>query len=379
MPDRTISLLRDLIAIDSINPSLVEGGAGENDAAQRVAEDMRSFGMDVEVSEAAPGRPNVVGVLEGRGAGKSLMLCGHLDTVGVEGMERPFDPVEREGKIYGRGSADMKGGLASMLGAARAVAENGGLKAGRLVVAGVVDEEYKSIGAESLVKRWSADAAVVAEPTGLVVVTAHKGFSWVEVTATGRAAHGSLPHEGRDAILRMGRFLARLEELSRRLQTSVPHPFLGSPSLHCSLIEGGREMSTYPDRCVLKLERRTLPNEQGSTALSEAEEIIEALKKEDAEFEATARLLFERPSYETRKEGELLPLLESSITSTGRTPTQGGMPYWTDAAVLGQAGIPSVIFGPGGAGFHGLEEYVLSDEVLICRDTLKTLAGSFCA
>src|SRR5215213_8024066 len=256
MPDQTIKLLRDLIAIDSVNPSLVEGGAGEDEVARAVADEMRDFGLDVELQEAAPGRPNVVGVLEGRGAGRSLMYCGHLDTVGVEGMLRPFDPVERGGKIYGRGSADMKGGVAAMIGAARAVAEGGGLDAGRLVVAAVADEEYMSIGAEALVTRWSADAAVITEPTGLVVATGHKGFSWVEVEAHGRAAHGSLPAEGRDAILRMGRVLSRLEELGQRLQALAPHPLLGNASLHGSLIEGGREISTYPDRCVLRMERR---------------------------------------------------------------------------------------------------------------------------
>lgn len=379
MSDRTIKLLRELIAIDSINPSLVKGGAGENEVAQAVAADMRGFGMEVEIEEASPGRPNVVGVLEGRAHGKALMLCGHLDTVGVEGMERPFDPVEREGKIYGRGSADMKGGVAAMLGAARVVAESGGLKAGRLIVAAVVDEEHQSIGAEALVKRWSADAAVVTEPTGLVITTGHKGFSWVEIVARGRAAHGSLPSEGRDAILRMGRILSRLEELSSRLQASVPHPSLGNPSLHASLIEGGREMSTYPDRCALRMERRTLPGEADDIALREVEEILAALKTEDAEFEATARPLFGRPPYDTPPGHDLLPLLESSLIESGRTARRGGMPYWTDAAILGQAGIPSVIFGPGGEGFHGLLEYVLSDEVLVCRDALATLARDFCA
>ncbi|MBV9959740.1 MAG: M20/M25/M40 family metallo-hydrolase, partial [Acidobacteria bacterium] len=248
----------------------------------------------------------------------------------------------------------------------------------RLIVAAVADEEYESIGAEALVRNWSADAAVVTEPTGLVVTTGHKGFQWVEIVARGRAAHGSLPSEGRDAIFSMGRILSRLEELGRRLRAAVPHTSLGTPSLHASLIDGGREMSTYPDRCALRMERRTLPFEPDGIALSEVEEILNALKTEDAEFEATARLLFERPPYDTPQEHELLPLLETSLITAGRAALRGGMPYWTDAALLGQAGIPSVIFGPGGEGFHGLSEYVLSDEVLICRDALTTLARDFC-
>src|SRR5436190_4353625 len=179
MADETINLLRDLIAIPSVNPSLVPGGVGETDVAAAVGAYMKSFGADVTVEEAAPGRQNVIGVLEGSEPGPSLMFCGHLDTVGVEGMTDPFDPVQKDGRIYGRGSGDMKGGLAAMLAAARIVSQNGGWKKGRLVLAAVADEEYTSIGADSLVKKWTADAAVVTEPTGLAVAVGHKGFSWV--------------------------------------------------------------------------------------------------------------------------------------------------------------------------------------------------------
>src|SRR6266850_239247 len=241
MTDQTIHLLRELIAIDSVNPSLVPGGAGEKEIAGAVEAYMRSMGMDITVEEVSTGRDNVVGVLEGREPGASLMFCGHLDTVGVEGMVSPFDPIERNGRIYGRGSGDMKGGLAAMLDAARLIANNGGWKKGRLILAAVVDEEYESIGAEALVKNWHADAAVVTEPTDLIVSIGHKGFSWVEITTQGRAAHGSRPLEGRDAILRMGRVLSHLGKLDNELQSRNPHPVLGVPSLHGSMIEGGRE------------------------------------------------------------------------------------------------------------------------------------------
>lgn len=339
---------------------------------------MRSTGMDVEVTEVSPGRPNVVGVLDSRTPGRSLMFCGHLDTVRVERMISPFDPIERDGRLYGRGSGDMKGGVAAMIEAARSIASSGSLKAGRLIVAAVVDEEYASIGAESLVKSWSADAAVVTEPTDLVVSIGHKGFSWVEITTEGRAAHGSRPLEGRDAILRMGRVLSHLEKLDRHLQSQVPHPVLGNPSLHGSLIEGGRELSTYPDRCVLKMERRTIVGESEDIALTEAENILAALAKEDPDLHGSAHLLFSRPAYET-PEGHGLPLmLESVLKDAGRVAKRDGMTYWTDAAILGQAGIPSVIFGPGGAGYHGLEEYVRVEDVLICQDALAKLAIDFC-
>ena len=379
MSDPTIKLLRDLVAINSVNPSLVPGGAGEKEIASMVAGEMRAIGMDVEVTEVAPGRPNVVGVLEGRAQGKSLMLCGHTDTVGVEGMSSPFDPIGRDGRIYGRGAGDMKGGVAAMIEAARSLANSGGMKAGRLIVAAVADEEYASIGAESLVKNWSSDAAIVTEPTDLVVSIGHKGFSWVEITTEGRAAHGSRPLEGRDAILRMGRVLSRLEKLDRQLQSQTPHPVLGTPSLHGSLITGGRELSTYPDRCVLQIERRTITGESATVALNEAEDILAALAREDSEFQASAQLLFSRPPYETPAGHDLPHALESAVHRVGRKASRAGMTYWTDAAILGQAGIPSVIFGPGGGGYHGLEEYVRVDEVTVCRDALVSLARDFCA
>jgi acetylornithine deacetylase len=379
MLDPTIKLLRNLVAINSVNPSLVPGGAGEKEIASMVAEEMSGIGMDVEVTEVAPGRPNVVGVLEGRAQGKSLMFCGHIDTVGVEGMSSPFDPFERDGKIYGRGTGDMKGGVAAMIEAARSLANSGGIKAGRLIVAAVVDEEYASIGAESLVKTWSADAAVVTEPTDLVVSVGHKGFSWVEIKTEGRAAHGSRPLEGRDAILRMGRVLSRLEKLDRQLQAQTPHPVLGTPSLHGALINGGRELSTYPDLCVLQIERRTIIGESAKTAVNEIEEILAALSHEDPEFKGSAQLMFNRQAYETPAGHDLPQMLESALSNIGRGTKRAGMTYWTDAAILGQAGIPSVIFGPGGAGYHGIEEYVRVEEVLACRDALTKLASDFCA
>lgn len=379
MKDPTIKLLRNLVAIDSVNPSLVPGGAGESEIASLVASEMRSIGMDVEITEVAPGRPNVVGVLEGRAQGKSLMLCGHIDTVGVEGMGSPFDPIERDGRLYGRGSGDQKGGVAAMIEAARSIANSKSLKAGQLIVAAVVDEEYASIGAESLVKTWSADAAIVTEPTDLIVSVGHKGFSWVEITTDGRAAHGSRPLEGRDAILRMGRVLSRLERLDSELQSRTPHRVLGTPSLHGSLIEGGRELSTYPDRCVLKMERRTIIGESAETALKEAEHILATLSQEDPDFQASAQLMFSRPAYETPEGHDLPPMLESVLKKAGRGVKRTGMTYWTDAAILGQAGIPSVIFGPGGAGYHGLEEYVRVEDVIVCKEALAKLAIDFCA
>ena len=297
MSDPTLELLRDLVAIDSVNPSLVPGAAGEREVARAVAEALRAAGLQVEVTDAAPGRPNVVGVLDGMAPGRSLMFCGHLDTVGVAGMAAPFDPIEREGRLYGRGAQDMKGGVAAMIGAARELAERG-LPVGRLIVAAVADEEHASLGAEALVQRWRADAAVVTEPTDMAVAVAHKGFAWVDIVVEGQAAHGSRPSEGRDAILRMGRVLARLEALDRGLQARPPHPLLGAASLHASIVEGGRELSSYPDRCRLQMERRTVPGEAPDAAAAEVEAILTALRRDDATFVASAHVPFSRPPYQ---------------------------------------------------------------------------------
>jgi acetylornithine deacetylase len=370
-----ISLLRELVAIDSVNPSLVPGARGEGAVADVVARRMRELGLDVHVEEVASGRPNVIGVLEGRVPGPTLMMCGHLDTVGVEGMSAPFTPFERDGRLYGRGAQDMKAGVAAMIDAVR-VAIARGFTRGRLVVACVIDEEYASIGADALVARWTADLAVVTEPTDLKIGVAHKGFAWLEVETRGRAAHGSRPRDGRDAILRMGRVLQRLEALDRELQSRPAHPLMGTASLHASIITGGQELSSYPDRCLLQMERRTIAGESGDDAAGEVAGILDVLGREDAEFIAESRLTFARPAYEIPRGHPLPGLLGASLSSCGLPVETVGMSFWTDAAVLGSAGIPAVLFGPGGAGLHGCEEYVIVAEVIGCRDVLATLALS---
>jgi acetylornithine deacetylase len=375
--DSVIRLLRDLVAINSVNPTLVPGAPGERDIANAVADAMRRAALDVTIEEVAPGRPNVVGVVDGRSRGRALMLCGHTDTVGVAGMRDPFTPVERDGRLYGRGAQDMKGGVAAMIDAARAIAERG-LPAGRIVVAAVADEEHSSIGADALVKSWRADAGVVTEPTDLAIAVGHKGFAWLEVEVLGRAAHGSRPAEGEDAILRLGRVLAKLEALDRTLQARPPHPLVGTGSLHASLIEGGRELSSYPDRAVLQLERRTLPGELESIALEEVQTILAALASDDATFRASARAMFSRPAYEVPPDHELPHRLATALSRAGGTPAINGASFWTDAAVLGRAGIPSVLFGPGGAGLHSTEEFVNIADVTMVRDALVELAYEFC-
>ena len=376
--DSTIVLLRDLVAIDSVNPSLVPGGAGEAAVAERIAAALRGGGIDVEVAEVVPGRPNVVGVVEGKAPGRSLILCGHTDTVGVEGMAAPFDPVVQDGRLHGRGSQDMKSGVAAMVDAAVAVARNGGLSRGRLVVAAVADEEHASAGAEALVRKHSADGAVVTEPTDLRVATAHKGFEWVEIETRGRAAHGSRPEDGRDAILHMGRVLGRLEAVEGGLEAGRTHPRLGRASLHASTIHGGHALSVYPDRCVLGVERRTLVGEPSDAGLREVRQALSELAREDADFDASARQLLTRAPHEILDDHPLCGELRQILRRRGLDDTPTGMSFWTDAAILGGAGTPAVLFGPTGAGLHGPNEYVEIDSVRSCRDALVELIRVFC-
>jgi len=214
----------------------------------------------------------------------------------------------------------------------------------------------------------------VTEPTDLKIGVAHKGFAWLDVETRGRAAHGSRPRDGRDAIVRMGRVLQRLEALDRELQSRPPHPLIGTASLHASIITGGRELSSYPDRCVLRMERRTVTGESGEDAEKELHGILESLASEDREFEAEARLTFARPAYEIPAGHPLPGAIADALASEGLPAETVGMSFWTDAAVLGSAGIPTVLFGPGGAGLHGREEYVIVADVIACRDVLARLA-----
>ena len=375
--DSTLVLLQDLVSIDSVNPSLVPGARGEAEVARRVASECTAAGLTVHVTEVAPGRPNIVGVLQGRASGPALMFCGHTDTVGVSGMVAPFDPVQSGGRLYGRGAQDMKGGVAAMLGAARVLTEGGGLASGTLIVAAVVDEEHASLGADALVETWRADAAVVTEPTDLDVAIAHKGFQWLEVETRGQRAHGSRPEDGRDAILRMGRVLSRLESLNQRLRARPEHPLLGTASLHASTIASHGELSSYPAQCLMQMERRTLPGESQGVGLEEVEAILERLRNDDWEFDGGVRLMSGRHPYEIERTHALPRALGRAATSVGFHARRVGMTYWSDAAVLGAAGIPSVLFGPGGAGLHSPEEYVQLKEVCTCRDTLVALARDF--
>ena len=371
-----VELLQQLVAIDSVNPSLVPGGAGEGEIARFVANWFERVGVEVQQEEAAPGRYNVIGLVRGSGGGRSLMLNAHMDTVGVDGMKDPHDPAIVNNRLYGRGACDMKGSLAAIMLATKE-AKKLPLR-GDVICTAVVDEEYASAGTESIVKHWKADAAIVTEPTALDLCIAHKGFAWCEIATIGVAAHGSLPEIGVDAIMKMGHVLLGLQELGQSLQAKPSHPLLGHGSVHASLIEGGQELSSYPHRCVLGLERRTIPGE--APIEIEMQDLIKRIGQADPSFKATLKVGLVRDPFEISENEAIVQFVRRQVQNVlHRDPALMGFAGWMDSALLASAGIPTVIFGPGGEGLHGIEEWVDLEQVQSCFEVLLATIQDFCA
>ncbi|GAA0646218.1 ArgE/DapE family deacylase [Kutzneria viridogrisea] len=361
-------LLARLVAIDSVNPSLVPGAAGETRIAEYVAEWARSAGLSVRVVEETAGRPSVIVRTNRGGPGRSLLLGGHLDTVGFGEMADPLRPRIDGDRLYGRGGYDMKAGLAAALVACREA--NNGELAGEVIVAAVADEEHASLGVQEVLRHVRADAAIVCEPTELVVATAHKGFVWTEIEVIGRAAHGSRPHLGEDAIMKTGPVLVELDRLNQELRVRQ-HPRLGPGTLHASLITGGREESTVPDRCLLTVERRTLPGE----TVAEVERDVADLLARCTGVRATSRTTLAREPFETPDDSAIVGAVLSAL---GEGAELGGVSYWADSAFISAAGIPTVLFGPGGDGAHAAVEWVSLTDTLVCARVLADTARAFC-
>jgi acetylornithine deacetylase/succinyl-diaminopimelate desuccinylase family protein len=368
-------LLADLVAIDSVNPRLVPGGAGEAEIARFVAGWLEQRGLEVELVDAEPGRPNVIARARGRGDGRTLLLNAHMDVVGVDGMTDPFRPRVEGDRLYGRGAYDMKAGLAAiMVAAARAAGED---LAGDVIVAAVCDEEFASAGAYAVAGSVTADAAIVTEPTGdeISIAIAHKGFTWHRIVVHGRAAHGSKPQEGVDAIAHMGHVLVAVDRLAARLGESPGHPLLGPGSVHASIIEGGRELSSYPDSCRLQLERRTQPGETVEMVEAELSAILDDITEAGVPLQAELHTTLVREPFQVDRDE---PIVQAALEALGPETPVVGVPFWADSAVFSAAGIPTVIFGPGGAGAHAAVEWVDLTQLDRCVAALGDVIASFC-
>jgi acetylornithine deacetylase len=377
-----VQLTRELVRIDSRNPSLVAGATGEAAVARALADILRAWGFSVDVIDAAPGRPNVVATI-GKSDGRRLMFNGHLDVVGTEGMVHPpFDAEQRNARIYGRGSCDMKAGIAVMC-AAATHAFDAGLE-GEIVLAAVADEEFESLGTRALVASGvRADAAIVTEPTSLAIMPAHLGFVWLDALFGGRAAHGSRWDLGVDAIRHAGLFLAELERYDADVLSSRSHPLLGRPSVHASLIEGGTGMSTYPERCAVKVERRTIPGESADDVVRELATLCEnfrpMLERRGKMLNARVQATFSQLPSDVSVDAPIVRALEDALSGVGESARIAGMTAWTDAALLNAAGIPAICFGPGDISLaHAAEEYVPVDEIERATRALSRLALTWC-
>ncbi len=375
-PGAVLDVVQKLVAIPSVNPSLAPAeGQGELAAATFCRDWLVARGIRAWLEEAAPGRPNAVAEI-GTGKGPTLVFCAHLDTVATSGMTiAPFEPRVHDGRLYGRGSYDMKGSAGAMLAAAAALAAEPDVFQGRVLLALVADEEYASLGAIDFVARHAADACIVTEPSEGRLILAHKGFMWLELETRGRAAHGSRWDLGVSAIATMGRLVAALETFDRAELRRRTHPLVGPASMHCAGIEGGVGWSTYAPSCRLRVERRMIPGESPE----EVEREIATVATRAAGDDVRVTRVFDRPSLVCDRDAAIAACLRDAIAATtGLVPEEAGVAYWMDAAVFAQAGIPTVNYGPSGAGAHEAIEWVEIDSLVRVARVLVESARRFC-
>ncbi|MEE3136298.1 MAG: ArgE/DapE family deacylase [Gemmatimonadota bacterium] len=366
-------MTRSLVSTPSVNPQLEEGGSGEREAATLVAEWLDLWGLDTRITEISPNRFNVIAKLDGEGP--TLLLNGHLDTVGVGGMiVPPFDAKVEGGRIWGRGSCDMKAGLAAILATTKRLVEEGPRP--NLIVAMTADEEHASLGMYALVDSFpSADFAIVTEPTRLAVMPAHKGFLWVRAVFEGRAAHGSRPDLGIDAIRHAALYVSALDDYGDQLTSRPAHPLLKHGSVHAGTIQGGSAASVYPDLCEIVLERRTMPGEKPEKVLQEFQRILDELSEREEDLSASLEQMLERPGTEVPEDSRLVQGLLEAGQGHGIPPVVEGMTAWVDAALLNEIGIPAVCYGPGDiAQAHSADEWVELAQIEKCADVLESFA-----
>ena len=373
--DEIAGLTRRLVAIDATNPSLVPGGAGEREIARFIAAWLGERGLDVRLVGDDPDRPSVLARRRGSGGGRTLLLAGHLDTVGGSGRSGGTDDAADDDRVVGRGAYDMAGGLAAaMLAAATAPSD----LAGDLVLAFAADEEFGSAGMEALIAAIDADAAsarpdgaIVLEPTDLEVTLAHRGFAWYRVEYEGVAAHGSQPGLGVDAIDRALDGMIALRALAEEVAARPRHPLLGTGSARVATVEGGSDAATVADRCVLVVERRTLPGQPEPGA--ELEGVLAASRP------ARVVPLVTRPGMEADPDAPIArAVLDAVERATGTPAVRRGDPWWTDAGLVAEAGIPVVLVGPAGGGAHADEEWVSIASLGTLVDVVGRVITGFC-
>ena len=369
-----------LIEFDSRNPSLAPDAPGEHQVALYLAGILEGWGFKVELQEVVAGRSNLV-ARAGRSLpnARSLMLNGHLDVVGVERMSHPpFRPDILDGNMYGRGSADMKGGIAAMCVAARDAVQRG--IDGEVLIAAVIDEEYESLGTRALIASGvQADAAVITEPTRLSLCPAHRGFVWARLDVRGRAAHGSRYDLGVDAITHAALIIAELDRMQSRSMSRHTHPLLGRGSLHASLISGGSGISTYPELCTVEIERRTLPGETERTFLDELASATAMVRSAHPDLDVDITITTSQIASDVSRDAPIMTEMLDALRQERLPLRVEGLSAWTDAALLNEAGIPAICFGPGDIALaHSATEYLPLAELDAATRVLTRFVDSWC-
>lgn len=373
----TTRLLRDLVSRPSVNPmgrALPEEITLEHRVTAYLEGFFRDLGVLYERQPVAPGRDNIVARCEVPGARRTLILEAHQDTVPIDNMTiEPFGAVVEGNRLYGRGACDIKGGMASMLAAFARIAREKPRGAANVIMACSVDEEHTFLGVQHLVKRGlKADMAVVAEPTQMNIVHAHKGVVRWHVSTPGRSCHSSSPEQGVNAIYRMGKLLVAIERYAENLRKTVVDPLLGPATLSVGRIEGGTSVNTVPDRCRIEVDRRLIRGEDPHAAPGQLREFL--AREVDFPFEV-AEAWMAKTALNPEGAEELIARLGETIDSVRGQHTVHAVPYGTDASTLADAGTPSVVFGPGDiAKAHTVDEWVPLDEVEQASEILYRLA-----
>ncbi len=376
--DDPVELLCALTEINSVNSTLVPGAPGETEIADFIGKWFTNRNFEVTRLEATPGRPSIVACSKGATSDSKIMLNGHIDTVTIASYDGDgLKAIRKDGNVYGRGTFDMKGGLAAQMVAAHRAVQRG--IAGQVIVAAVSDEEHGNVGTEEVLKHFTADVGVVAEPTMLGLTVAHKGFVWFDLTINGMAAHGSRHDLGIDAISKAGYALVALDKYAAEL-TSRPHvKYLETPSVHASIIKGGEELSSYPAQCVISIERRTVPGENPEGVRAELVSILDEVAATTKDFSYELGGGFTRAPLQVSEDHKIVSLIQNSFqTHTGNPIGFRGEWYWTDAALMNDAGIATVLFGVDGEGAHAATEWATESSVHTVADVLTDVVVKWC-
>jgi acetylornithine deacetylase/succinyl-diaminopimelate desuccinylase-like protein len=378
---RTASLLADLVRIESVTPWLISDGSGEREIAEFMASWLADLPVVVELDEIEPGRVNLIATLEGRGAGPTLCINAHADTVGYANWaDRALQPRTDGDRMTGLGVADDKSGCAAGMLALRELVEAGASLAGDVVLACVADEEGVSIGTEHLIRTHRMDAVVVVEPDALPrVVVEHQGFGWIDVIVHGRPAHGSAPDEGIDAIVHMAEVIRRLDLRDREVFAANPDRMNGRTVFHTGTVRGGTDYATYPARAVLGIEIGTQPGERLADRVREIEETFAECRELLPGFRGEVEVRLDRDPFRAEGHEALVEALDAAAKEAiGRAFEPVGLNAWTDAALTQAAGLPTVLLGPSGGNFHAPDEWVSIPEVTSLAEILAGAARAFC-